>query len=579
MSQRGPASRPASPFPTRSPTSDQQNSPARLQSGLRGGGNPSSEDGSQESSGTPSTNGERPQLAQRSLGVHHFLNPADNRSTLTSVGPPIAQRRTEHKSPNPNPINHYGSSPSAQQPLMFQGRTASPQQQGISRLSGEGPVHGGPSAERGSPSAVHPWPAFGAARHYLTPRSPRVGSLSHISNSRPTNTQQPRFPPTVTSGPKGPFAGDHGSDISPQTGHSQPQAPPFSGLGFPGASPPGSIPALAAPIRSLSQPILGQPGSTAQEQHAPHSSVPGHSQRPHIFPTPSPYATAIPPTNRGFIPLPTGDPRWPGGLGSIPQQGPGEARSVPVSEGPSNLMFAQPGEDPIPVAIDMHNASRQADEKRLRNAGASARFRQRKKDRDQQRDTSISKLEAHNRELENRIRDLESERERYRTDRDRLRDIVCRTPGIAELAYRGPQSPSARSVGSFAERSPHGSVPPPPPIPAVAYGGADLVTGERPSRRRRTDPQVDFGTPSYVSPLPLPLSHNAPLSQPGTPSAVGRTERLPSLRLDPAIGGSSTISEPGSANTPAQSFSPYRREPYESGWATQHGGPADPGQR
>ncbi|KAI1498460.1 hypothetical protein F5X99DRAFT_431681 [Biscogniauxia marginata] len=51
------------------------------------------------------------------------------------------------------------------------------------------------------------------------------------------------------------------------------------------------------------------------------------------------------------------------------------------------------------------------------------------------------KLETKTRELEKRVQDAESERERYRFERDWFRDIVYRTPGISELAYQGPPKP------------------------------------------------------------------------------------------------------------------------------------------
>lgn len=238
----------------------------------------------------------------------------------------------------------------------------------------------------------------------------------------------------------------------------------------------------------------------------------------------------------------------------------------------------QHGEE-IHVPVDVHQASRQADEKRQRNAGASARFRQRKKEREVRQSIDIQKLEAINRDMEKRVHEAEAEKERYRADRDRLRDIVYRTPGISELAYQGPPSPTtSRSGASFAERSP--AVPPPSHVPSVGYGAADPMTGERASRRRRTDPQVEFTTPSY-GPVPGTLppmapAYSAPLSQPGTPSAVAHNPRLPPLRLDHP--GAPGTADPGSATTPGQGYSPYKREPYESGWATRPSGPPDSGQ-
>jgi hypothetical protein len=575
MSQRGPASRPASPFTARSPVSGQRTSPGSLQSGLRGGGDPPSDDGSQESASISSTTGERPQYTQRSLGVHNILNPTDHHSAASATSHSAAQRPAERDSPNLNPPSQYGSSPSAPRPFVFQGQNVPAQQQGVVGLSDARSAPAGPSAERGSPGLSQPYSALGGPRHYLTPRSPRASSMSHGPGLRGMNPQQ-QFSPTVASGLGRSFAGDAGPERPSHSGPGQPQAPHFAGLGLPGVSTPNNMPTLTHPPRSLSQPNPGQFGSTTQEQQAQPRGAPSHPQRAPNFPPSSPYTTSVPPANRGFPSPSTTDSRWPT-YGSVTQQAPTGVKGTPV---PESLMFVSGmGEDPIMVSIDRIGASRQADEKRLRNAGASARFRARKKDRDQQKEAAISKLEAQGRELEKRIRDVEAERDRYRADRDRLRDIVYRTPSIAELAYQGPPSPAPPRSTGYAENSPHVSVPPPPPIPATAYGAPDPMTGERAARRRRTDPQVEFSTPSYLGSVPQTLSYSGPMSQPGTPSSAGRTERLPPLRMDQPMGATSTTSEPGSANTPAQEYSQYKREPYESGWATKPSGPHDPGQR
>ncbi|CAJ2506409.1 Uu.00g005390.m01.CDS01 [Anthostomella pinea] len=256
---------------------------------------------------------------------------------------------------------------------------------------------------------------------------------------------------------------------------------------------------------------------------------------------------------------------------------------MPGSEGHAAFQIAPTQGDNIIVPIEMYQGSKQADEKRQRNAGASARFRQRKKDREVQQAINIQKLEAQNREVEKRLQDAEAERDRYRAERDRLRDIVYRTPGTSELAFQGPPSPnSARSGGSFAERSP--LVPatrPPTSMPIQQYGAADPTTGERASRRRRTDSQLEYSshaygsTPSTLPPIHQP-SYPTTLSQPGTPSA-GAPPRLPPLRSDPPSGTPTTA--PSATNTPVQGYTPFKREPYESGWATRPSGPHDPGQR
>jgi hypothetical protein len=557
MSQRGPVSRPASPLPARSPTYGHRNSPAIQQTGLRGGGDPSSEDGSPTSSSVLSKEGERSQL-QRSLGVPNILNPTDPRSFPTSAGSHLTQQQhpTGHGGPAASALNDpYESSPAPQRPYVH----STP---GSVRPSGDilGSVEA--SAGRRSPGSYPPWPALGTlSRRYLTPRSPRASSLGHIPTSRPMNPQQPPFPGPVAPVQTRPLTRESSADRSPGL----PLAPGFSGLGLPGVSPPGSIPRLTTPPSS--QPGLGHAIPSAPDQPIQHHRAASQPQRSSVFPSPSPYSASLPSAGRNFPPLPPGDPVWSPTIGA--QQGP---RGGAISDEPSTMMFAAPGGEAIPVLIDRTNGSRQADERRLRNAGASARFRQRKKDKDMHRDTMIQKLQSENRELEKRIRELENESEGYRTDRDRLREVVRRTPGISELAYQGPRSPSARSAGSFAERSPLGSIPAPPALPATTYG-SDSDTTERPSKWRRVDAQLDYTTGSYSTTLPQPLGYNAPISRPGTPSTSGLTERLPPLRLDQPPSGAPTASEPTpTTKTPAQSYSPYRH-PYEAGWATHPGGP------
>ncbi|KAH8653405.1 hypothetical protein BX600DRAFT_515681 [Xylariales sp. PMI_506] len=574
MSQRGPVSRPASPVSARSSTPGHRTSPTSLHSGLRGGGDPPSDDGSQGSFSIPSTNGEQTHSIQRSLGVHNILNPSDTHSAPQSAGSSILHRRPESASPSTSQVGHYETSPS-QRHVTFQGHGLVQQQQGTSRLSSDSSSLLTSTGGRASPSMNHPWPPITGPRRYLTPKSPKARSLSHGA-PRQVVPQQSQIPPPVPLGPHRPYMGDGGgSDRSPHIGPGQPMAPPINRLNLPGVSAHSPMPSFTTIPRSSSQPLSTNSQPAAHEQPIQGQANPFQAQRPSNFPSPTGgYSPSMPPASRGFPPLASGDPRWsaPAGLPAV-QQGPGIVSSVPVTEG--HLILAPPGLDAIPVVVDRHNASRQADEKRLRNAGASARFRQRKKDKDQQKDSLIAKLEAQNRELEKRMREIESERNRYRADRDRLRDVVYRTPGISELAFQGPQSPSQKSVESMAEQSP--LVPPPPPISIGSYGVGDSQLSERPSRRRRTDPHVEFSSGSYIGALPPPVAYGTPLSQPGTPG-MGRSERLPPLRIDQPMSTPLTTSEPSSANTPAQSYSPFRREPYESGWATKPSS-TDPGLR
>ncbi|RKF73638.1 putative transcription factor bzip [Golovinomyces cichoracearum] len=93
------------------------------------------------------------------------------------------------------------------------------------------------------------------------------------------------------------------------------------------------------------------------------------------------------------------------------------------------------------IPVDVHHASRLAGEKRARNAGASARFRQRRKEKEKEACSAIEKLESQVRDLETRLESMESERNFYHSERDRLRDILLRSPETRHFATQAQVSP------------------------------------------------------------------------------------------------------------------------------------------
>ncbi|KAI0014086.1 hypothetical protein F4779DRAFT_206008 [Xylariaceae sp. FL0662B] len=571
MSQRKPASRSASPRTSTSPPIGTNTSPNSQPPELRGGGNTSTDNGPSESGGIPRTNGELlPSFPPRGLGVRNILNPAE---VQPSAGRPEGSSTTSTAQLSSSGFESGRTTP---QPFPLQGHGMAGRQPTNPSPGGQ-PSLGPPPTDHGSPASTQSFPALAATRRILTPRSPRASSVGHGPVPRSLNPQPSQYYSVAPAAQSRGFPSDHPApgqhDRSPRVNSPQPLAPHFGRAHPPGGVPPTSLAPLATPPRSLSQPTPGQFNAPAQEPRHPQGR-PGSQIRPHAIGSTSPYPAAMQHGNRHS--LPAGDSMWPGGLGAGSQTGPSTVRGIAESALSINPLH---GESFI-VPIDVYQGSRQADEKRQRNAGASARFRARKKDKEIQQSVRIQELETQNRELERRRQDAENERDRYRTERDRLRDIVYRTPGISELAFQGPPSPiSTRSGGSFAERSPLAPAPPPPPM--HPYGVADPITGERATRRRRTDPQLEFiGQPygpgqTTLPPIP-PSSYGTPLSQPGTPSAAARTSRLPPLRLDQPAGPPTT--GPSTSSTPVQSFPPFKRE-YESGWATRSSGPHnDPGQ-
>ncbi|RKF58014.1 putative transcription factor bzip [Erysiphe neolycopersici] len=96
------------------------------------------------------------------------------------------------------------------------------------------------------------------------------------------------------------------------------------------------------------------------------------------------------------------------------------------------------------IPVDVHHASRLANEKRARNAGASARFRQRRKEKEKEANLAIEKLQSQVKDLERNLDRLQAERDFYRSERDRLRDVMLRTPETRYVAMQTPRSPPER---------------------------------------------------------------------------------------------------------------------------------------
>lgn len=197
------------------------------------------------------------------------------------------------------------------------------------------------------------------------------------------------------------------------------------------------------------------------------------------------------------------------------------------------------------VPVDASSASKSADEKRARNAGASARFRQRRKEKEREANTQIGKLETHNRALEEEKQQLlrqmgmmEQERDFYRGERDRFRDIAVRSTGDQDLG-RGPPSPRITRSGNI-ER-PTGSYQAPRP----------QEDSDRPSRRRRTDGQEYESVPAFSHTTHSSIPPGPPTYRPGQPVTT-----LPPLRIDSGPVSTSGPS-PMSTTLPVAPYDPY----------------------
>lgn len=590
MSPRGPAPHSAPPRPSQSPPREAvSSSPSQRSLTYQDGSNPRpphdpggslAGDGGGGRGGGRGGRGQR--RGSRTSGVHNMLNPPGPRGHPQASSPPLQQVIGE-ASPGPRmgPLQ-YGGNNSPSRASGYQGQGVATPQPVNTTMSSTQASSAGPHAPSSPLAPPQPYPVT-ANRRILTPKSPRAASLSRagqrLSSLPPHPGRALGQPPTATPHDASPLG------APPTLG----PTPPFPGpiqLQAPAPVPPPTRPPPGI-SRSLSQPMMS------------------------VLTQGAPFATGM-----------AQDRLWGSGIvGPLP---PGTAgtRNLQLGEGQQHILAIQPthGEE-MYIPVDYHQASKQADEKRQRNAGASARFRQRKKEREREQQQGIQKLEAANRELEKRVEELEkgymeleAERDYYRGERNRLRDLVARTPAISEWADRGPPSPtpSRPGVAYATEASPSLAPVPAPPLPhpysqprthtpgpplshALAhphpspssYGDPSML--ERPARRRRTDSEPSLGTPSYrpntpASLPPIPGPTTQAYAIPPSPRLMGSpgTARLPPIRFDqPPTSDTPPPIQSGQPPPPpiqpgqSSAYPSYTKGPYETGWATAPGRSGD----
>jgi hypothetical protein len=254
----------------------------------------------------------------------------------------------------------------------------------------------------------------------------------------------------------------------------------------------------------------------------------------------------------------------PGGSSSLSSTNAGSSRQTSASD-PIQVLTITTSQGQYQVPVDVHQASKLADEKRARNAGASARFRQRRKEKEKEASTSIEKLQTNTRDLERRLRETEQERDFYRGERDRFRDVVFRTPEMRHLAMQTPPSPrTMRGNTSFPTPGQHLAGPPPPPR---GFGSQpEPSMNDTAPRRRRINAQGDYATSPYST---SPSSSLPPVQTSGfVPGPQQGQHSLPPLRLEPPPTTTQSLvstQSPGTTLGPQHPYPPYpaRQGPYD----------------
>ncbi|KAF5592588.1 hypothetical protein FPCIR_5618 [Fusarium pseudocircinatum] len=552
MSHTGPASQHASRRSSRSPLGDDQVSPSSVRHRQL-----SDRDLRQDVSNVPYTNGDErlQQVPQKTLGVHNILNPMEPR-LLASGGNghlPPAARASESVTPGQAVGSVSGS---------FAGARAFPPAQPASiSLPGTplGPMTpiGGPSSGRNSPTAF-PFPAVNSSRPRASPtQHPRAISVSHV----PSRESDGRQSLHGYSSAKRPF-----EDITPEDARTQyPHLHPLTG------APTGPPSAMSDHGRMHSQP-LASPGTQAPLSTFPSSHAPGRTQPP-----PGHSQTSYSPNMQAGRPFPSpGPPSESASPWSETLRRHGMGGSLFGVEG-QQAMLALPGsEAPIPVHMDFSQASKKADEKRQRNAVASTRHRRKKKIMQEENSKQLQELRDERRLMEIRIDELTQQRDFYREDRNRLRDIVAQTPSISNLAA-GLPSPTISTSNSYAETGSLASGP----SGSMSYG--DVLSNERPAQRRRTDDHPEYSLPPYGSPAsghpsaspsglpPMPMPGYGGPSRPSSAASSASGERLPPLRVMEGRPPTGPPPGPGVQEQDPRTgqWVPVQPRVPETGWATR----------
>lgn len=538
MSQRGPAARPASYPSSRSPVKYEQGSPPH-QATQHG------KHDSQHEQGGATTAGSHVSVSasesSKSLGMYNLLNPAEA-NRMASEPPSHMTGRQVEGTYSHGPPRAYTGTDSASASLPTTPGVGGPQPPHLSRPT---------VSERNSPSATFPFPPT-SHRRILSPKLSHVAAYKEATTPHEGDARQ-HLDLSGAAGTKRPYGSDsHGTvhqqhpgfhNVPPRA-HSQPmQRPPEGRQGgpMPSASPSEHQSRLEGP---------GPGQGSGPGQYPPHTQF-HHSQQSTHGPG-------------------EGVPAWSDMLRRTGLGGSGMG-----AEGQQAFMTLPGSETPIAVQVDYSQASKKADEKRQRNAKASTRHRRKKKTIQEENVRQIQEMREERDDLADQIEHVTRQRDFYRDERNRLRDIVLRTPAIAQHASGPPSPTSVRSVTSFPDRSP---VAPSRQMPTPSQGYvSESSSVERPAQRRRTDERPEYpgnySTQAGPPPSTLPPMHGHVQGMPPRPSSASSLvplERLPPLRTIEGHHPPPDIAhgQPHERDPATGDWRPAPPRPYETGWAT-----------
>lgn len=424
------------------------------------------------------------------------------------------------------------------------------------------PLLGIQSRDRVSPTMVSPLPALHHPRPSLNSQLPSAQSLHNpILRGTESLHTSPRIP--SVAGQKRSFE----SDIKQKTSSPSTRLAGSSYLGPP--VPQATLPSTSAvlqtsPSRSFSQPVhpnhyqhgpFPQEGAWSHSQQSSQSQGGWEPQRDMLHG--KSLVEALLANQQLQASSRVGTRQRGRGRGAA--RGGLSTSRAPGSPEVSSLRMRHPDGGETDVPLDIKSASRAASIKRLGGAKASAESRQRKKGRRLEAEERCEQLEDELKGMRQQLQESYRYREAldfYKRERDRLRDLVLRTPGISEAA-RGPPSPQLTTIthpAMFSGSAPLNLPPPPPSTHATGlagYASSENPTAERPAQRRRTDGASDLG-PFLYGQHQQPQPHEPfrpssghpyaiPSSRPGSASS---TQLLPSLRAL-GTGGMETSATPG----------------------------------